>query len=94
MREKERGRRKRTERAKKWREWALIIRLDSVITPHRSAMDWEVLDMVASATEKRKEGVRTEKGSFRKGSDMEDSKMDEDMRSTVQLLGTWQNVLD
>lgn len=46
MREKERGRRKRTERAKKWREWALIIRFDSVITPQKSTSDCDVLDMV------------------------------------------------
>lgn len=46
MREKERGRRKRTERAKKWREWALMIRLDSVITPQKSTSDWAELDMV------------------------------------------------
>lgn len=33
MREKERGRRKRTERARKWREWALMMRFDSEKTP-------------------------------------------------------------
>ena len=32
MEEKARGRRKRTERAKKWREWALTMRLDSLRT--------------------------------------------------------------
>lgn len=46
MREKERGRRNRTERAKKWREWALMILLDSVITPQKSTRDWAELDMV------------------------------------------------
>jgi len=35
MREKERGRRKMTERARKWREWALIMRFDSERIPHR-----------------------------------------------------------
>lgn len=35
MREKESGRRKRTERAKKWREWALIMRFDSDKTPQK-----------------------------------------------------------
>lgn len=34
--EKERGRRKRTERARKWREWALIMRFDSERTPPKS----------------------------------------------------------
>lgn len=35
MKEKERGRRKSTDRAKKWREWALRIRFDSERTAHR-----------------------------------------------------------
>ncbi|KAF7154272.1 hypothetical protein RHSIM_Rhsim01G0128100 [Rhododendron simsii] len=35
MREKERGRRKRTDRARKWREWALMMRLVSERTPQR-----------------------------------------------------------
>lgn len=35
MREKERGRRKMTERARKCREWALIMRFDSKRIPHR-----------------------------------------------------------
>lgn len=35
MREKERGRRKRTERARKWREWALRMRFDSERTVQR-----------------------------------------------------------
>ncbi|KAF7152530.1 hypothetical protein RHSIM_Rhsim01G0127300 [Rhododendron simsii] len=39
MREKERGRRKRTERARKWREWALMMRLVSERTPQRLG-DW------------------------------------------------------
>lgn len=42
--EKDRGRRKRTERAKKWREWALIIRFASEMTPRRFRL-W--VDMVA-----------------------------------------------
>jgi len=33
--EKERGRRKMTERARKWREWALIMLLDSDSMPQR-----------------------------------------------------------
>jgi len=33
--EKERGRRKMTERARKWREWASIMRLDSDRMPQR-----------------------------------------------------------
>lgn len=35
LREKERGRRKMTERARKWREWALTIRFDSERTPQK-----------------------------------------------------------
>lgn len=35
MTKKQRGRRKRTERARKWREWAFIIRFDSVKTTQR-----------------------------------------------------------
>lgn len=48
MEEKEIGRRKRTESAKKWREWALIMRFDSASTVHRfrdangvAMADWE-----------------------------------------------------
>lgn len=35
MEEKEIGRRKRTDSARKWREWALIMRFDSASTVHR-----------------------------------------------------------
>lgn len=35
MKEKERGNRKKTERAKKWRECALIMRFDWESTPQR-----------------------------------------------------------
>lgn len=48
MEEKEIGRRKRTESAKKWREWALIMRFDSASTVQRfrdanglAMPDWE-----------------------------------------------------
>lgn len=48
MEEKEIGRRKRTESAKKWREWALIMRFDSASTVQRfrddngvAMADWE-----------------------------------------------------
>lgn len=36
MKEKERGRRKKTERARKWRVWALMMRFDSEKTVQRS----------------------------------------------------------
>lgn len=35
IREKERGTRKTTDKARKWREWALIMRFDSDNTPQR-----------------------------------------------------------
>lgn len=48
MEEKQRGRRKRTEMAKKWREWALTMRFDSLSTVHRfrgadgaAMVDWD-----------------------------------------------------
>lgn len=44
MREKERGRRNKTERARKWREWALMIRFDSERTPIKSRV-WAGVDM-------------------------------------------------
>lgn len=49
MMEKDRGRRKRTERAKKWREWALIMRFASEMTPRRLRL-WVDMDTV---TERR-----------------------------------------
>lgn len=39
MMEKERGRRKRTESARKWREWAFMIRFDSDSTPQKPIVD-------------------------------------------------------
>lgn len=45
IREKERGRRKMTDKAKKWREWALIMRFDSDRTPQRLRICELVVDM-------------------------------------------------
>lgn len=53
MREKERGRRKRTARAKKWREWALTMRLVSDSTPQRFRL-W--VDMIGDLSVRERKG--------------------------------------
>lgn len=53
MKEKESGRRKRTERARKWREWALIIRFDSERTPKK----FRVSAGAAMATDSDRDGM-------------------------------------
>lgn len=72
MSEKERGKRKRTERAKKWREWALIMRFDSESTPHKLRVEgtmcicrhWKMEDMTMKKM-KNPEG-RERESRFRK----------------------------
>lgn len=57
-REKERGRRKRTDRAKKWRECALMMRFDSVITPQKSTIDWDEDEFSIVVAQRREEKRR------------------------------------